>query len=1028
MNDDSKDVSVGFNEERRKLLKEALALSVGAFLPVNLACITAKQSVQGTQTIGASALDPTWPVRQLIPVNLEHSLDYKCLSKRVYETLLIDDMEKDGRWTASAAVKMGYTTERAKAGTRSLRFQTNQRNEEYIKKTRSENGSFTGSGVLQMGSPGPYTALMYLPLNPPQDWSRFNRISLWCYLHPTENPITSLSLQFLCDGAAAGPMDPIAAHYIGDLKPGEWNRLVWEISEYQRDRVSKFVLFQAISGNPKKRIDGTLIYDFDQLQLERVDVEPVEGWAVSPGKIAFSHIGYQPAAAKLAFAGDLSARDFQLLDAAGGAVIATFPVRTVENKRGRFQVLDFSAFTKPGQYRLRCGSSLGEEFKIDENAWRSPIDKTLNAFYGFRCGFAVPGVHDACHKDVLVSYKGEKRVVGGGWHDAANLTQGAGRTHLSVFALLQLYEQLQARGLEPELARRVLEEARWGLDWSLRMRFGKGLRCSSGRYSYYTDSEIGTIDDVLQENVGYDPFQNILGTLATGSAARVLKVSDPALSSKLLAAAEEDFASALETYPKPPSDSPPIYINQGSWRDQVGYLTLAAVELYRATGRRSYAEDAARLGRWLLQVQEQRFVDGIPIAGYFYEDAGRTRIVHEFHNGFEECGLLAFKALCEALPDHPDWVEWYAALLIYSEFFCRLGATASAPYDVIPSAVWRRSDIDAPLPLDRSGVALAAEPNPIFPTDPTPEFVRSQMLKMFEDGAYLGENHRLRVFPLWHNHVQHGATTVHLGKTAGLMAAAQVRGFRDLAELAARQLQWGLGANPFSRSLMYGEGYDFWQNFTVSMPQLVGGLSLGFNSYRGDSPAWPNNAVFPYKEMWIFSNCRVILNLAHVGIPARLSGSAPSGATFRENRTGEEVRVDKSKFDVNLAAGEYTITYGGMVKNMSLVDGTSYQLELDPGRAIEMDLTAASPAGGTVAITGQVRGSGAHTLELRTFNAKLDQNQAKLDLGTNGKQTLQWNLRIADPEKPWVMVVIPDGRMADRRELFGTSRKNANLA
>jgi hypothetical protein len=1027
MRDRTKDPFSKFNEDRRKILKGTLALGVGVLLPPQLANSALKQSGSDTQVIGgAKALSssPVFPIRPLMKANLKNSLDFKCLSKPVYETLIIDDMERDGKWTASDVVQMEYTTDRAKVGTRSLRFRTNQRNEEYIKQSRQKNGSFIGSGVLF--SMQPFSAGMTLSIDPPQDWSRFNRISIWCYLHPTENPITSLSLQFLCDGATSGPMDPVAVHYISNLKSGQWNRLVWEISEYQRDKVSEFVLFQSLSGVPKKGFDPILIYDFDQLQLERVDVEPVEGWAVSPGKISFSHIGYQPAAVKLAFSGDLAARDFQLLDAVSGAAVANLPTKMVENRRGRFQVLDFSAFTKPGRYWLRCGSSIGDEFPISEDAWRSITDKTLNSFYGMRCGFAVPDMHDACHLDVLVSYKGEKRVAGGGWHDAANLTQGAGRTHLSIFALLQLYEQLKQREIEPELAERVLEEARWGLEWSMRMRFGKGLRCNYMNSSYYTDSEIDTIDDVVQENVGFDPFQHTLAALATGYAARILKPFDPEYSATLLKAAEEDYESALEAYPEPPSDSPPIYINQGSWRDRVAYLTHTAVELYRATGRKRYADDAARLGRWLLQVQEQRFVDGIPITGYFYEDANRTRIVHEYHNSFGECGLFAFKALCEAFPDHQDWIEWYAGLLINSEFYCRQGVAASSPYDVIPCSVWRRSDIDAPLPVDQH--SFGDKPNPVHPTKPTDELIRNQMLKMFDDGAYLGENYRLRVFPLWHNSIQHGASVVHLSKTAGLMAAAQVRNRRDLAELAARQVQWVLGANPFSRSIIYGEGYDYWQNFTVSLPSIVGGMSLGLNSYHGDSPAWPNNALFPYKEQWIFSNCRMMLNLAQVGIPARVSGSTTSGATFIEKRTGKSVRVDKGNFDLNLAAGEYTITYGDTIRQMALVDGKIYQLELDPRKAIEMELSATTPSGGLVKITANLHGTGAHTLELRTFNATVEQKQLKLDLGSNGKRTLDWTLRITDPEKPWVMVVIPDGRMADLRELFGTTQNLQKVA
>jgi hypothetical protein len=1025
MNDDSKDVSADFNEERRKLLKEALALGVGAFLPANLACTTAKQSAQEMQTIGASASNPTWPVRPLMKPNLENSLDFKCLSKPVHETLIIDDMEKEGKWTASPVVRMEYTTDRAKAGTRSLRFRVNQRNEEYIKKSRQKNGSFTGNAVNFATEPD--AALMYLELDPPQDWSRFNRISMWCYLHPTENPITCISLQFLCKGAAKGPMDPMPLHYIGDLKPGQWNHLTWEISEYQRDRVSKFYLFQPLSGVPRKGIDPTLIYDFDQLQLDRVDVEPVEGWTVSPGKVSFSHIGYQPAATKLAFSGDMAAKDFQLLDAVSGAVVATLPVKTVENKRGRFQVLDFSAFTKTGRYRLRCGSSLGEEFPIDENAWRSLIDKTLNTFYGFRCGFEVPGVHDACHLDLIISYNGEKRALGGGWHDAGNMMQSSQVTHLTIFSLLQLYDQLQQRRIEPELAGRVLEEARWGLEWSMKMRFGKGLRCTGTSCTYYTDSEIGTIDDIVQENVANEPSQNIVPTLVAVYAARLLKPTDPEYSARLLGVAEEDYEILIEAYPEPPADSSVNY--RSSWREQIGYLTHTAVELYRATGRKRYADDAARLGRWLMQVQEQRFVDGIPITGYFYEDVKRTRIIHELYSGFGECVPYAFKALCEALPDHPDWIEWYAGLLMYSEFFCRQGIAASSPYDLIPNGVWRRGDVAGTVHADQFQMRFGQtnEENPLYPHEPNEDLIRSQRLKMFEDAVHLGEDYRLRVFPIWNNFVQHGATNGHLSQTAGLMAAAQARNQRDLAELAARQLQWVLGANPFSRSLVYGEGYDYWQNFSGALPNLVGSMPVGLNSYHNDSPAWPNNSAFLYKEQWVFSSCRMMLSLAHAGIPARISGSTTSGAIFLEKRTGKSVRVDRGTFDLNLAAGEYTITYGGMVRQMALVDGTSYQLELDPSRAIEMDLSSVSPAGGLVKVAAQVRGSGAHALELRAFNATVDQNQAKLDLGTKGSRTLEWNLRITDPEKPWVMVVIPDGRMADRRELFGTSRKLANI-
>jgi hypothetical protein len=101
-------------------------------------------------------------------------------------------------------------------------------------------GRFTGAAALFDGPPT--SASARLRFSSPQDWRDFNRLSLWCYLHPTVNTANSRSLQFLCQGASAGPAEPVSLHYIGDLRPGEWNHLVWEISEYQRDAVVEFLL------------------------------------------------------------------------------------------------------------------------------------------------------------------------------------------------------------------------------------------------------------------------------------------------------------------------------------------------------------------------------------------------------------------------------------------------------------------------------------------------------------------------------------------------------------------------------------------------------------------------------------------------------------------------------------------------------------------------------------------------------------------------------------------------------------------
>ncbi len=920
---------------------------------------------------------------------------------------------------ATPAVTLTYTHERSRSGTRSLRFRTLLRNDTYIRKERRPNGSFTGSGVLFEGTP--FSASARLRFDPPQDWSGYNRLSLWCFLHESGNPISSLSVQFLCDGAPAGPADPISVHYISDLVPGQWNHLLWEIPEFQRDRVSELVLFQPLAGIPNLRANDAVTYDLDELRIERVDAEVVQGWPVPSGKIAYSHIGYQPGADKIAICADANADSFSLLEAVGEREVARFPAAALANGRGRFRVLDFSAFSTPGQYRLRCGTASSEPFPIQPAAWREVTAQALNAFTGLRCGCAVAGVHDACHLDVFISYRGHRRVIGGGWHDAANLTQYPGVTHLSCVALLRLHEQLTRLGVDQALADRTLEEARWGLEWSLRMRFGPGIRCLYGEYSYYTDSIPGDLDDVVQENVGADLFQNILAVLATATAARVLKDTAASLARRALRAAVEDYAALRPEVAEPPRDAPPIEINQGSWRDRIGYLTLAAVELHRCTGDARYRSDAKRFARWLLALQEQHFIGTSPITGYFYEDAGRTRIVHEFSSSFEESGLLALQALCETWPDDPDWMQWYGALLIYSEYFCRRGTQASAPFDILPAAVWRRADLDAAVPVDRMGKVLAEHPNPVFPTAPTPQQTRAQMLSMFEAGERLTDDMRLRVFPLWYNHVQHGASVVHLSKNAGLLAAAQVRGSGALMELATRQMQWLLGANPFSRSLMFGVGYDYWQNFCVSLPNLVGGMPLGFNSYRDDSPAWGNNAVFPYKEQWVFASCRAALNLAQIGMPARVRGTARVKVRLREERTGTAATVPAGAFDRTLPAGVYLAEYGAVSRRVELVSGREYRLEFDPESWIVITSSVQASMGGEIELTVQMRGRGEHGIRLRPFNLTPGQRLRRVILKSGDEAKWTMRLRVREHDKPWVLVVSSEGEPDSRQELWGVA-------
>ncbi len=380
----------------------------------------------------------------------------------------------------------------------------------------------------------------------------------------------------------------------------------------------------------------------------------------------------------MAFASEPDVETFSLLDAKTGTVAVSLPAKKETNPRGSYTVLDFTTFTTPGVYVLECGSSKSEAFPIHNQACDLLIDVTLNTFNGFRCGCAVPGAHDACHLDTFVEYKGERRCMAGGWHDAANNTQFADSTHMSVYTLLRLHEGLSGDPNQRDRAARALNEAKWGLDWCLRMRFAPGVRLKKNFAAYWTDSKIGTDDDILQTNVEYDLRETVYALVALSTAARVLKSLDPPLANRALRSAKEDYA---EIRPHVNAPLTPVTYGdsgRGSWRDLTAYLALSSAELFRVTANPAYRADAVMFGKWLTDLQEQSFLDGSPVTGFFYADAGRTQIQREVYGGSDDSGWLALKVLCDAFPDEPDWINWYAALLIYSEYYCGEGSMASA--------------------------------------------------------------------------------------------------------------------------------------------------------------------------------------------------------------------------------------------------------------------------------------------------------------------------------------------------------------
>ncbi len=744
------------------------------------------------------------------PLNVpeENALMTKWEKKVVHQTRLIDDMEQPAGWQVSGIGEMSYTTDRARDGQQSLRFRTSLRDEEHYRRNRSDWGSFKGT---QGGSTS-----IKIQFEEPQDWSDFNRISFWVYVHPASMPTYTIYLQMECNGVIYNASYPRKSHFVQDLKPGQWNHVLFEVPHLKRDQVTSFSIIQMLIGHHPEE-EGIVTYDFDQLELQKVDADQFEGWEVTPKKFTFNHIGYRPGDRKRVLVGEGAGDEFQLIDLEGEVVYSNV-IQTIRNERGSFRVIDFSDFMEKGEYQIRSGSLESNSFPIGDQVWAQPLFKAINFFFCERCGYAVPGIHLECHKD-WQGFRGEtKKIINGGWHDAGDLSQGSWRTAMATYAMLLNLEEMGKAEDQTNLAERIREEVAWGLQWLLKTRFGDGYHMSFSVMRIYTDNEVGTIDDVVSPAVNI-PWENFLAAAVQCKAAGMLEKSHPELAEQSRIAALEDWeaaAASRETW------------DQADYRE-AAWGTTSSVLLGRMTGDQKYSEYAIRFGRLLMQCQEQHFVEGIPITGYFYTSTERNRVVHNHHAAFEEAPLIALSMLCQEFPDHEDWIQWYGAAVLHSEFFMKKGSQISAPYDLLPNSVWKRSEI------------LAIED----------EQRRTDMLRQFEDATPLKGDYALRTFPIYPDNLFHGNTNIQMSSTWALAEASRLRNDKEGYQLVGKQLEWVLGANPFGQSLMYGVGYDFAPHFAYCLKDIVGSLPVGMDCLSGDQPYWSASNDATHKEIWV---------------------------------------------------------------------------------------------------------------------------------------------------------------------------------
>ncbi|MBQ6646237.1 MAG: glycoside hydrolase family 9 protein [Clostridia bacterium] len=761
----------------------------------------------------------------ILPYDETETTDYRLEKKPVLESVVLDECESLEHWKAVT---------------------------EYAKVTLSGKESYDGHHSVLFTAPTKLDG--FIPGRAPgriyiepkamrridhQDLRHYNRLSVW--VKPDVPGFRSIvaRLQLYNEGTHRVP-DKFEreGHHNVSLKNGVWNHITCEIDQLDRDDVTGIALEYDMCGHEFDAA-GEIKWYIDRLELQVVEPEMYKGWVPGKGRIAFSGSGYLPEDEKLAVMNPSSAGEyFKVLETQSGRVV----LRKKVLRQGDTAVLDFSEIKDFGRYLILCGEVTSRVFAIGPDVWQPSVWKVLNFYLSQRCGYEVPGKHHACHCDLLLKHGDKAIVANGGWHDAADLAQGMGNTCNGTIALFLLAGRLKGQGgLKERLQERVLEEARWGLSYVLKTRFGDGYRSSYSSVSIWTDGVIGTDDDQIPNEPSTDPHANFTAACAEALGAQALRDSDPAYADYCLKISKEDFGFALDAWEKEQKESgdsgAQFYRSMNEPVKIYALAAAAAAEIY-AAGEKGYLAVAAEHARKLIACQQAEKPDwDTPIRGFFWTDEQKRIPVHHAHHSFEQyltMGLSRLYALC---PGHADAAKWHNALSLYCEYL-KTTAAYTAPWAMLPEGIYHEDEAKN-YPLETRRGIIACDDKCL-----------TQHADMVRCGIPLGKGYYLRRFPVWFSF--RGNLNVLLSQASALGQAANAVGDKEALALMRKQLEWTVGKNPFAQSLIFGEGYDWTNEYVVQPGQTVGQMPVGIESYfNEDVPYWPQICTATYKEVWI---------------------------------------------------------------------------------------------------------------------------------------------------------------------------------
>ncbi|MDR2064508.1 MAG: glycoside hydrolase family 9 protein [Prevotellaceae bacterium] len=456
--------------------------------------------------------------------------------------------------------------------------------------------------------------------------------------------------------------------------------------------------------------------------------------------IRINQMGYYPEATKIAVfitKGDTGIKQFSICDSASGKILKTYD--NVQ-KTGTWSVfkhtarLNFSDFTGSGTYYISANNIKSCYFKIGYNIYCGASDFLLRYMRQQRCGFN-PYLNEKCHQnDGFIIYhpalEGKMIDVTGGWHDAADQLQYVTTSANAVYTMFLAYQhnpevwadEYNALGLPgangiPD----ILDEAKWGLDWLLKMnpqknmmfaqiaddRDHKGFRIPShDSVDYGKGANIRPVYYVTGEPQGLFKYKNnakgvssVAGKFASAFAlgSQVLKFYCPEYAENIAKKAVEAYEYGIlkqGATPTAPGTAPYHYEEE----NYVDDMELAAAELAAVTGNTKYIDEAANYGKqepvipWILNdtARHYQWYPFVNIGHYKVAESGNENYKTEFLKYMKE----AIDIIAERAKNNPFnigipfiWCSnnYVAAMLTHIELYKKLSGDGS--YDELESSL-----------------------------------------------------------------------------------------------------------------------------------------------------------------------------------------------------------------------------------------------------------------------------------------------------------------------------------------------------